>query len=169
MILDDKPVITCIWIIKIVLKLSEWISCLPLAGHRSICSCHHGKRGMISGPLRMSFTSANCPLRWSRGTHEKWGPAMGRTPSISSETCWIFPESRLAQCLGMEKDLCSLAWIPGACSSCSFWFLQTHQGSFFSLSFSTAYSWWKTCTPPSETLDRGWHSWHIRKEVWELP
>ena len=40
MITDDKTVTLCIRIINILLKLSEWVNCLPSVGHRIICSCH---------------------------------------------------------------------------------------------------------------------------------
>ena len=66
------------------------------------------------------------------------------TPKVSSKDCWIFPESCLVQCLGMENDLSSLACILDVWSSCSFSSLQTHHGSLCSSPSFTAYSWQKS-------------------------
>lgn len=129
-ITDDKTVILCIRIINILLKLSEWVNCLPSVGHRRICSCHRelcinsvtspflGTRG-LDGSMRGGQFRCPPPQIASLGKQEwsdQWGPHHSKRDvispqNISSETCWIFPESQLSHCLVMEDGLCSPACI----------------------------------------------------------
>lgn len=152
--MDDKPVIICIRITKILLELSEWVDCLPSPGHRRMGSRHHepfiskrnfcllGNERSVMRTESWAFEGAirllTWPTWWSQSALDKWGPHLRKlifAQNVSSESCWMFPQSHLALCQGMDSGLCAPADVWGTWLLSHprlFLILQTHYRSLCS-------------------------------------
>lgn len=175
-ITDDKTVILCIRIINILLKLSEWVNCLPSVGHRRICSCHRelcinsvtspflGTRGLDGSMRGGQFRCPPPPNCLLREAGVVW--PVGTPP----QQAWCdFPPKHLL------RDLLNISWKPiislpgygrwslfsdlylGPLLSCSgLLLLLTSTASLHSvLSPScSACSWQNACVPPYNGMAR---------------